>query len=71
MGKTAVLTVVKMMIIITLDKEGKSQKVIAERAVCSQSAVSKHIHSWLEGKSVVGKGAQATEMGMTTALSWL
>lgn len=55
MGKTAVLTVAQKMIIITLDKEGKPQKVIAERPVCSQSAESKHIHGNLTGREKCGR----------------
>ena len=41
MGKTADLTVVQQTIIDALHKEGKTQKVIAKEARCSQSAVSK------------------------------
>ena len=40
MGKTAYSTVVQEMIIDTLHKEGKTQKVIAKEAGCSHSAVS-------------------------------
>ena len=40
MGKTSDLTVVQKTIIDTLHKERKTQKVIAERAGCSQSTVS-------------------------------
>ncbi len=43
MGKTADLTVVQKTTIDTLHKEGKTQKVIAKEAGCSQSSVSKHI----------------------------
>ncbi len=42
MGNTADLAMVQKTIIYTLDKEGKSQKVITERGGSSQSAVSKH-----------------------------
>ncbi len=45
MGKTADLTVVQKTTIDTLHKEGKTQKVIAKEAGCSQSSVSKHINS--------------------------
>ncbi|KAI2645658.1 Transposable element Tc1 transposase [Labeo rohita] len=41
MRKTADLTVVQKMTIDTLHKEGKTQKVIAKEAGCSQSSVSK------------------------------
>ncbi len=43
MEKTADLAMIQRTNIDTLHKEGKSQKVITERAGCSQSAVSKHI----------------------------
>ncbi len=43
MGNNADLVMVQMMIIDTLHKEGKSQRVITERGGCSRSAVSKHI----------------------------
>ncbi len=43
MGKTADLTVVQKTTIDSLHKEGKTQKVIAKEAGCSQSSVSKHI----------------------------
>jgi len=52
MGKTASLTVVQKMIIITL---GKPQNVIAERAVCSQSAVSKTHSGKVDWKGKVWK----------------
>ncbi len=45
MGNTADLAMVQKMIIDTLHKEGKSQRVITERGGCSRSAVSKHIKS--------------------------
>ncbi len=44
MGKTADLTVVQKTTIDTLHKEGKTQKIIAKEAGCSQSSVSKHIN---------------------------
>ncbi|KAI4872931.1 hypothetical protein NFI96_005306 [Prochilodus magdalenae] len=44
MGKTADLTVVQKTTTDTLHKEGKTQKVIAKEAGCSQSSVSKHIN---------------------------
>ncbi len=56
MGKTADLTVVQKTTIDTLHKEGKTQKVIAKEAGCSQSSVSKHINREAkEGKDVVEK----------------
>lgn len=55
MGKTSDLTVVQKTIIDTLHKEGKTQKVMAERAGCSQSTVSKHIHGNLTGREKCGK----------------
>ncbi len=55
MGKTTDLTVVQKTIIDTLHKEGKPQKVIAERAGCSQSAVSKYIHRKLTGWKKCGR----------------
>ncbi len=62
------------MIIDTLHKEGKSQRVITERGGCSRSAVSKHIKCKVDWKrkveckerNWVGKCAQAT--GMTASL---
>ncbi len=50
MGKTADLTVVQKTIIDTLHKEGKPQTFIAKEAVCSQSAVSKHVNRKLSGR---------------------
>ncbi len=55
MGKTADLTVVKKMTIDTLHKEGKTQKVIAKEAVCSQSSVSKHINREAKGRKRCGR----------------
>ncbi len=60
MGKTADLTVVQKTTIDTLHKEGKTQKVIAKEAGCSQSSVSKHINREAKGrKDVVEKSVQA------------
>ncbi len=67
MGKTADLTVVQKTIIDTLHKEGKPQTFIVKEAGCSQTAVSKHVNSWVEGKSVKEKDAQPTE---GTAALW-
>ncbi len=50
MGKTADLTVVQKTTIDTLHKEGKTQKVIAKEAGCSQSSVSKHINREAKGR---------------------
>ena len=55
MGKTSDLTVVQKTIIDALHKEEKTQKIIAERAGCSQSTVSKHIHGNLTGRESVHK----------------
>ncbi len=55
MGKTADLTVVQMTIIDTLHKEGKTQKVIAKEAGCSQSSVSKHINREAKGRKRCGR----------------
>ncbi len=54
MGKTADLAMVQKKIIDTLQKEGKSQKVITERGGCSQSAVSKHIKCKVDWKEEFG-----------------
>ncbi len=60
MGKTADLTVVQKTTIDTLHKEGKTQKVIAKEAGCSQSSVSNTlIERRREGKDVVEKSVQA------------
>ncbi len=50
MGKTADLTVVQKTTIDTLHKEGKTQKVIAKEAGCSQSSVSKLINREAKGR---------------------
>ncbi len=54
MGKIADLAIVQMMIIDTLHKEGKSQRVITERCGSSQSAVSKHIKCKVDWKEEFG-----------------
>ncbi len=60
MGKTADLTVVQKTTIDTLHKEGKTQKVIAKEAGCSQSLCpSTLIERRREGKDVVEKSVQA------------
>ncbi len=55
MGKTADLTVVQKTTIDTLHKEGKTQKVIAKEAGCSQSSLSKHINREAKGRKRCGR----------------
>ncbi len=55
MGKTADLTVVQKTTIDTLHKEGKTQKVVAKEAGCSQSSVSKHINREAKGRKRCGR----------------
>ncbi len=55
MGKTADLTVVQKTIIDTLHKEGTPQTLIAKEAVCSRSAVSKHVNRKLSGRKKFGR----------------
>ncbi len=55
MGKTADLTVVQKATIDSLHKEGKTQKVIAKEAGCSQSSVSKHINRGAKGRKRCGR----------------
>ncbi len=55
MEKTADLTVVQKTTIDTLHKEGKTQKVIAKEAGCSQSSVSKHINREAKGRKRCGR----------------
>ncbi len=50
MGKTADLSIVQKTISDTLHKEDKPQTFIAKEAVCSQSAVSKHVNRKLSGR---------------------
>ncbi len=54
MGNTADLAMVHKTIIDTLHKEGKSQRVITERAGCSMCAVSKCIKCKVDWKEVIG-----------------
>ncbi len=54
MGKTADLAMIQKMIIDTLHKEVKSQRVITERCGSSQSAVSKHIKCKVDWKEEFG-----------------
>ncbi len=53
MGKTADLAMVQKTIIDTLHKEGKSQRVIAERFGCSKSAVLNHIKCKVDFKEEI------------------
>ncbi len=53
MGNAADLTMVQKTIIDTLQKEGKSQRVITERGRCSKSAVSKHIKCKVDSKEEI------------------
>ncbi len=55
MGKTADLTVVQKKIIDTLHKEANLQTLIAKKAGCSQSAVSKHVNRKLSGRKKCGR----------------
>ncbi len=55
MGKTADLTVVQKTIIDTLHREDKTQTFITKEAVCSQSAVSKHVNRKLSGRKKCGR----------------
>lgn len=55
MGKTSDLTVVQKTTIDTLYKEGKTHKVIAKEAGCSQSSVSKHINRQAKGRKKCGR----------------
>ncbi len=54
MWKTADLTVEQKTTIDTLHMEGKTQKVIAKEAGCSQSFVSKHINREAKGRKRCG-----------------
>ncbi len=66
MGKTADLTVVQKTTIDTLHKEGKTQKVIAKEAGCSQSSVSKHINREAKVRKRCGrKNHNQWAMGIT------
>ncbi len=56
MDNTADLAMDQKMIIDTLHKEGKSQRVITERGGCSSSAVSKHIKCKVNLKEEIGYG---------------
>ncbi len=54
MRNTVDLAMVQKMIIDTLHKEVKSQRVITERGGCSRSAVSKHIKCKVDWKEEIG-----------------
>ncbi len=60
MRKTADVTVVQKTIIDTLHKEDKPQTFIAKEAVCSQSAVSKHVNRKLSGRKKCGRKRSTT-----------
>ncbi len=61
MGKTVELAMIQKTNIDTLQKEGKSQRVITERCGCLQSALSSILNAKLTGRKNLGrKGAQAT-----------
>ncbi len=60
MGKTADLTVVQKTTIVTLHKEGNTQKVIAKEAGCSQSSVSKHINREAKVRKICGRKKKCT-----------
>lgn len=70
MGKTAGWTVVQKMIIDTLHKKGKSQKVIAEKAGCSQSAVSDHINGKLTGRECGRKSFTSNKDDLSLEIDW-
>ncbi len=53
MGNTADLEMILKIIIDTLHKEGKSQRVITERGGCSRSVVSKHIKCKVDWKEEI------------------
>ncbi len=53
MGNTADLAMVQKMIIDTLHKDGKPQRVFTERGGCSRSAVSKHIKCKVDWKKEI------------------
>ena len=55
MGKTSHLTIVQKTTIDISHKEGKTQKVIAIEAGCSQSSVSKHINRQVKGQKKCGR----------------
>ncbi len=61
MGNTADLAMVQKTNFDTFHKEGKSQRVITERGVCSRSAVSKHfnlifdLNAKLTGRNKLGR----------------
>ncbi len=70
MGKTADLTVVQKTTIDTLHKEGKTQKVIAKEAGCSQSSVSKHINREAKERKNCGR-KKCTSNRDNRTLDWI
>ncbi|KAI2649396.1 Transposable element Tcb2 transposase [Labeo rohita] len=72
MEKTADLTVVQKTTIDTLHKEGKTQKVTAKEAGCSQSSVSKHINREAKGRKRCDsiRSAWAKDKKDWTAAEW-
>ncbi len=68
MGNTADLAMVQKMIIDTLHKEGKSQRVITEWGGCLQSAVSKYVKCKVDWKEDISVGKCAPATGMTASL---
>ncbi len=54
MGNTADLAMVQKMIIDTLHKDSKPQRVITDRGDCSRGAVSKHIKCKVDWKEEIG-----------------
>ncbi len=65
-GKTANLAMVQKMVIDTLHKEGKSQRVITERVAVQGVLYQSILNTKLTGRNWIGKCAQAT--GMTASL---
>ncbi|KAI2644059.1 Transposable element Tc1 transposase [Labeo rohita] len=70
MGKTADLTVVQKTTIDTLNKEGKTQKVIAKEADCSQSSVSNHIDREAKGRKRCGRKKPLLNRQRQKRLTW-
>lgn len=69
MGKTADSKAVQKTLTNTLHMKGKPQKVAAERAGCSQRALSKYICGKLSGREKCGrKTARFIKSGVNTAV---
>ncbi len=62
--------VVQKTIIDTLHKEGEPQTFIAKEAVCSQSAVSKHVHRKLSVRKMCGRKTCTTNSCRQRRLNW-